>query len=396
MILLAISTKLILVISSAGVIQALLLAGILYFHHRSDKSVTKFLSLHILSVSIFMLMPVVQQLFSWQIIIALLPFQFLIGPLLYLYVRSFKEVITVRKAWLHFLLFFISAITNYYLYTTWVYKYPVSNEIPPEILFDPKSYVQIFIRNLQMLVYFFLAKRVLTSYQKSINHLFSETSRISLVWVRWLINGFLFLIITVLVLVYFVFKYPEHFNLWILINTAVITPYIYLVTFKGISQPTLWQIQLNVNKETVEKEMHEAEEIQVVHYENPKPSKSGVSLDKINETVKNITLLMEKEKLYQETELTLQQLANKLQLPTYQVSQVINEGLKRNFYDLVNGYRVEEAKRLLLDPKNDNYTILSVGFEAGFNSKTTFHTVFKKFTGLTATEFREKNKSVPA
>jgi AraC-like DNA-binding protein len=72
--------------------------------------------------------------------------------------------------------------------------------------------------------------------------------------------------------------------------------------------------------------------------------------------------------------------------------------MKKNFYDLVNGYRVEEAKRLLLDPKSFNYTILSVGFEAGFNSKTTFNTVFKKFTGLSPTEFRDKKKmtTVPA
>ena len=102
---------------------------------------------------------------------------------------------------------------------------------------------------------------------------------------------------------------------------------------------------------------------------------------------------MDKEKLFQETELTLQQLAQKLNVPTYQVSQTLNEGMKKNFYDLINGYRVEEAKRLLLDSKNMNYTILSVGFEAGFNSKTTFNTVFKKFTGLTPTDYRDKQKA---
>ena len=130
---------------------------------------------------------------------------------------------------------------------------------------------------------------------------------------------------------------------------------------------------------------------------------------------------MDREKLYQEPELTLQDLSTKLEFPPHQVSQAINEGMKKNFYDLVNGYRVEEAKRLLLhpknrnytilsvyrveeakrlllDPKSSNYTILSVGFEAGFNSKTTFNTVFKKFTGLTPTEFRDKQKaqSIPA
>ena len=66
--------------------------------------------------------------------------------------------------------------------------------------------------------------------------------------------------------------------------------------------------------------------------------------------------------------------------------------MNKNFYDLVNGCRVEEAKRLLLDPKNKNYTILSIGFEAGFNSKTTFNTIFKKFTGLTPTEYKDRQK----
>jgi len=101
---------------------------------------------------------------------------------------------------------------------------------------------------------------------------------------------------------------------------------------------------------------------------------------------------MEQDKLYQEADLTLQNLADRIQLPSYQVSQAINDGMNKNFYDLVNSYRVEEAKRLLLDAKNKDFTILSVGFEAGFNSKTTFNTVFKKFTGLTPTEFRAKQK----
>jgi len=68
--------------------------------------------------------------------------------------------------------------------------------------------------------------------------------------------------------------------------------------------------------------------------------------------------------------------------------------LKKSFYDVINSYRVEEAKRLLLDEKNRNYTILSVGFEAGFNSKTTFNPVFKKFTGVTPTEYRDNKTRV--
>jgi methylphosphotriester-DNA--protein-cysteine methyltransferase len=53
---------------------------------------------------------------------------------------------------------------------------------------------------------------------------------------------------------------------------------------------------------------------------------------------------------------------------------------------------VEEAKKLMVNPRNANFTILSIGFEAGFNSKSTFNTVLKKFTGLTPTEFRQQQR----
>ena len=399
MFILTISADLIFLIACSGILQAILLAALLYFHPKSDKSVNVFLSLYIFCVSVLMFIPAGQQLFSWQIIVYLMPFPLLIGPFLYLYVRSFKEAITWRKAWPHFLLFFIFLFLDY-LFLLSLVKYSPFHQVTQEMLVNPASPIRIIvriIRNVQMIVYYFLAQRTLTSYQKSIHHLFSEISRINLAWVRWLINGYLFLIISLLFLFYFVVRNPDQFELLIVINTAIITPYIYLITFKGISQPTIWQIQPGMNKEKLEKELNEAQEITgetEIQKTDEKPTmvKTGLDLNRINEIVRRIIVLMEREKLYQETELTLQQLADKLQLPTYQVSQAINEGMKRNFYDLVNSYRVEEAKRLLLDPKNTNYTILSVGFEAGFNSKTTFNTVFKKFTGRTPTEFRDQQK----
>jgi YesN/AraC family two-component response regulator len=189
--------------------------------------------------------------------------------------------------------------------------------------------------------------------------------------------------------------FPQRVTLLLLIDMAICTPYIYIATFKGITQPTIWQSKPGITKEDLAKEITEVEEIEShkTRLQKSRPVKPGSNDGKIGEIVERITRLMEKEKLYQETELTVQQLAEKLELPTYQVSLAINEGMERNFYDLVNTYRVEEAKQLLLDPENKNYTILSVGFEAGFNSKTTFNTVFKKFTGLTPTEFRMKSEA---
>ena len=396
--LLTISTSVILFISAAGVLQALILAAVLYFHPKSDRSVNRFLSLHILTVSIFMLMPVAEYIFSWHILTPLVCFQFLIGPFLYLYILSFKGTIRWRTAWPHFILFLIVTCTVIFYYFPWTRKFPASEKPPAEILLAPVTYALVFARNLQMVIYYFLCRRVLSRYQRSIQHLYSETSRIDLSWVRWLLNGFLLLIITVFIIVYFVVTYPENFSLFILINTAIITPYIYAVAIKGVGQLTLWQVQPDKDKEAIEEEINEVERVASGREEDKQELSAlpGAAAVKHDGIISRINTLMEKEKLYQEPELTLQLLSEKLQTPSYLTSQAINEGLKKSFYDLVNGYRIEEAKRLLVDPRNSGFTILSIGFDAGFNSKTTFHTVFKKFTGLTPTEYQKKYRTPSA
>jgi len=173
----------------------------------------------------------------------------------------------------------------------------------------------------------------------------------------------------------------------------VLTPYIYIVTYKGIFQPSLWQFHQNIDKKQVEKNMQQAEEIENLGtgLQRKASLKAGLDKTKLESLLVRVISLVENEKIYQEPELTLQQLADKLNVPAYQVSLTLNEGMKRTFYDLINGYRVNEAKKLLTDSKNKNFTILSVGFEAGFNSKTAFNTVFKKLTGLTPTEYRDRN-----
>lgn len=74
--------------------------------------------------------------------------------------------------------------------------------------------------------------------------------------------------------------------------------------------------------------------------------------------------------------------------------QWLNEkGFERNFYQLINGYRVEESKRLLVNEQLLHLNILAIGFEAGFNSKTTFNTTFKNQTGMSPLEYRKLQDS---
>lgn len=100
--------------------------------------------------------------------------------------------------------------------------------------------------------------------------------------------------------------------------------------------------------------------------------------------------LMEREKLFCNNNLTLPELAERLAASTNAISELINTEFGENFYDFVNKYRLEESKRLLQNPDYEHYTILAIAYEAGFNSKTTFNTVFKNKMGITPSEFRKK------
>ena len=98
---------------------------------------------------------------------------------------------------------------------------------------------------------------------------------------------------------------------------------------------------------------------------------------------------MQEQKPYLNPMLSLSDLASQLAVPSYTLSQVLNQELKQNFYDFVNYYRLEESKRLLSDSAPKESKILEVGFKSGFNSKSVFNSAFKKHTGMTPREFRK-------
>jgi AraC-like DNA-binding protein len=380
-----------------GMLQGILLAALVNFHAKSDRSVNKYLALYIVTISIVLAFPFTVRIFHWHNSFYLVNIPFLTGPFLYLYLRSFKEEVTFRKSWPHFLPFAVFFAVAYFNMKYFAEKYPDTAVVPAEALQYPVTVFANYIKFAHSLIYYFISYRTLRSYQRSILHLFSDTSRIDLHWASLLVHGFLVILGTGILMFSLMLRFPEHFNMILLSNLAVATPYIYIITYKGVMQPTIWQIQPGMNKETVQEEMQEAEVIELpkTDVEKPKYQKTGLPANKIEEIITKVISEMELGKIYRAPELTLQQLADKLEYPSYQVSQAINDGLKKNFYDLVNGYRVEEAKRLLMNPKSRNYTILSVGLDAGFNSKTTFNTVFKKFTGMTPSDYREKQLANP-
>lgn len=115
--------------------------------------------------------------------------------------------------------------------------------------------------------------------------------------------------------------------------------------------------------------------------------KSGLTDDRAKELLNELLLYMDNEKPYLNNKLTLQEVANHLNISTNHLSQIINEQLHVNFFEFVNRYRLNEVKARLSSSSIQKFTILSIAFECGFNSKSGFNAYFKKETGLTPSAY---------
>ncbi|ESU29927.1 hypothetical protein FLJC2902T_04080 [Flavobacterium limnosediminis JC2902] len=97
---------------------------------------------------------------------------------------------------------------------------------------------------------------------------------------------------------------------------------------------------------------------------------------------------IEKNKRYRDPYFSLDKLSTELMMSTSKLSQLINKESGHNFSDFINHLRVENAKKYLTDSNFSNYTIIAIGLECGFNSKSAFYTAFKKFTSVTPSEYK--------
>lgn len=110
-----------------------------------------------------------------------------------------------------------------------------------------------------------------------------------------------------------------------------------------------------------------------------------------SEVIKKLNAAIEANKFYRNPTLSLSDLSKIVDIPERVISNAINQELGKNFFQLINEYRVEEMKERLKDPNNDHLKILSLAFDAGFNSKASFNRVFKAYTGQTPKEYKSAN-----
>lgn len=222
----------------------------------------------------------------------------------------------------------------------------------------------------QVLIY-----RRWVAYRQLLQQEVSNTEGVSISWVHFFMGVFL------VVNLFFLFSLIAviHFRsgMWLINSIALIFSLsIFALGYKGILQ-----------KEVFVKEERPDAGSRIAPSPGTAPNRSDQDL------ISKLLAYMDEKKPYLDPELTLSSLAKDLGIGRSQLSQLINDGIGDNFYDFVNKYRVEQVKKLMADPQVKHYNMLGIALEAGFKSKSTFNLIFKRFTGLTPTEYRKNISS---
>lgn len=133
-------------------------------------------------------------------------------------------------------------------------------------------------------------------------------------------------------------------------------------------------------------------EIMRIFKEDSRYKTSALDTKRVKNLMNQLLEIMDKEKPYMDPEMSVTKLAKTMGIPKEHISQIINQRFYINFNQFLNKYRVEEAKVRLLDPKESQFVVLKIAHDVGFNSKSTFNSAFKRFTGMSPSEYQKKHK----
>ncbi len=296
------------------------------------------------------------------------PLIFVFGPLFFLYVKALtsRGFIFEKRHFFHFVPFAIYTVylLPFYLQSKmekinfWTTTARL-HELPWQLHIEPVLGIS------HLLVYMVLTVGLLINHARTIKESFASIEKINLLWIRNLMIGLGTM---------WAFSFVMHaFEAqWIIhIIGLIVVGMIFYMGFKGLTQPEIFST---------------AEERQPAL----KYARTALAPDKAETYLEKLLRVMSTEKSFTDSNLSLQKLAQKLAMQSHHLSQIINERLQKNFFELINSYRVEEAKKQLADPAKRHLNIAEIGFEVGFNSLSAFYAAFKNHANMTPAQFRKQ------
>jgi len=307
-----------------------------------------------------------------------LPMPVLHGPFLFIYVMSMtpERKLSFKKIIPHFIPFILLVILA-------IPFYLLSPQEKLNVYYTKGKDFEWYMIIQQILIlgtgigYVLWSLLLIRRHRNQIKQWFSNTEKRNLRWLEYLSIGLGLIWILVL------FFHDD-------VIFAGVVVLVLFIGFFGINQLPIfynWQeIEPNKtdhsNSTDIQEPIAAEMETSAARY-----AKSGLKEEEAKDLHDRLTGLMEKEALYKKNDLTLQDLANRLDTHPNYLSQVINEMEHKNFYNYINSLRVKEFIRSASRGETKSYTLLALAFDSGFNSKSTFNKYFKESTGKSPSEY---------
>jgi AraC-like DNA-binding protein len=307
------------------------------------------------------------------------PFPALYGPLFFLYAKliSKKKEYLCAIDLLHFApVLVIYCITTPILFSSAEEKITFLDNMMRGI-HDPIFSVFDGFISIQGIIYTILTIKVVAEYNRNIKDSYSTIDLINLNWLKYLTLGMIIIwsIVALITIASFVGVYFAHIDALLNIPLAML---IYSIGYMGLKQPEIFLDPSSIPPQSESTEKYR---------------RSGLSEESAEEIKCRLLALMTSDKPFLSQNLTLQRLAEQLKTSNHNLSEVINSRMHQSYYDFINKYRVEEFKSRLADPDSERYNLLSIAYDSGFQSKGTFNSIFKKFTGMTPSEYKASRNS---
>ncbi|MDH5232569.1 MAG: helix-turn-helix domain-containing protein [Gammaproteobacteria bacterium] len=393
-----------------GSLQALVLAIALLSLPQVNRRANIFLGLFLFVFALdlfdyFLLQSqLIQQYPHWLAVVT--PLTIAYGPLLYFYVQliSNPDFCLTLKRFMHFLwivLIFVCVLPVYTLspeQKLLLLNNPVAvvEQMQPASKFVWFQVGMVLTQTLVLFLPFFYAVSIykrLKTYRQQIKSTFSSLEKINLTWLNHLF--FIALALSVLLLASTLSLSNEAQLIQHQDETLVVVHAIPVVMPVAMSLAVLYLALMALRQPGVVQTLKQLENLQTKPSEltpdaENKYAKSSLTQSQAQHIRQQLLIRMPAEKWYCDANLSLPKLANKLNVGHHQLSQVLNQTVEQNFFDFVNNYRIQEAKRLLADPTEQRSAIIAIALQVGFKSKSAFYRLFKQSTGITPSAYRQQ------
>lgn len=321
--------------------------------------------------------------------IGIIPLSF--GPFLYLYTKyvtrgnpPFK-----RKDLMHFIpigLFFVL----YFLFFNDQFSFSEDTFfIRDNRLWMRITFGLIFFTN--VLLYTVFTYQLLNKYSADLkDHQASSNEKFTYRWLNFVSILFVLLFVSYFIIgMYNALTFSKQIDLLFISNIGLIM-LVYSVSYFGIRQPSVMENIYFKISEPSDMEKEDSSSSTFLEPKKLKSSKVKLSEEEIDLKKQELSRFMEVEKPYLKSDLSLSELSENISISKTDLTYILNYVLGINFFTYVNNYRLQEVLDKLDDPQNKHYTILAIAFDCGFNSKSTFNSLFKQFTGETPSQYRSK------